>query len=206
MISTSVSLFANSRCKSSEYSEVDPCVGYMRPPPHDRSDFRHIQVLNSWLARTKSVPCWPASFNIRANFKTRSERSTDAGKRRVNSKTRGRCACFELGVCTQVPGIVGIAQKPALLLLHSAPTSASPPNRTCHSKLHGIDFHQRGKKVQQYSAPRLYLAAPQALRYPKIGYMLGTHKSRLLGAQLKNDEQIPNRRLDCPHDLQNGQP
>jgi len=36
----------------------------MRPPPHDRSDFRHIRVLNFWLAWTKSVPCWPASFNI----------------------------------------------------------------------------------------------------------------------------------------------
>ena len=40
------------------------CGGYMSPPPHDRSVFRNIQALNFRLAWTKSVQCWPASFNI----------------------------------------------------------------------------------------------------------------------------------------------
>jgi len=36
----------------------------MGPPPHDRSDFRCIQVLNFQLAWAKSVSCSPASFDI----------------------------------------------------------------------------------------------------------------------------------------------
>ena len=38
--------------------------GYMGPSPHDRSDFRYVQVLSLPLTWAKSDSCWPASFDV----------------------------------------------------------------------------------------------------------------------------------------------